>query len=214
MEQHIITFIKDLLSTLGYPGVFVAMLIEGSGIPLPSEITMPFAGFLVSIGRFTLIAAILVGTAGEVMGALVGYSIGLFGGRPLLERYGKWAMISPRDIDRGTAWFDRYGVWVVLVGRLLPAVRSYVSIPAGITRMPLVPFLLFSTIGSFVWCTVLTLLGRALGDHWKEISSATRPFEIPVIIALVVLILVYLVLRHFRPRRTPTSTESVVDEPS
>jgi membrane protein DedA with SNARE-associated domain len=203
IEADIVNWIKHLLDVLGYPGIYLAMLIEGSGIPLPSEITMPFAGFLTTghHPKFQAPWVIAVGTFGEFCGACVGYAVGFYGGRPLLERHGKWVMISPRDVDRGTAWFDRFGPVVVFVARLLPAVRSYVSIAAGIARMPLRPFLIFSLLGSLIWCTFLTILGRVLGDHWNKISNATRPFEVPIVIGVVVLLVLYLFWRHFRPGR-------------
>ncbi|HZT95924.1 MAG TPA: DedA family protein [Chloroflexota bacterium] len=211
-ETSIITFIKHLLDTVGYPGIFLAMLIEGSGIPLPSEITMPFAGFLTtgSHPRFQVPWVIVVGTAAEVCGAGVGYAVGIFGGRPLLERYGKWILISPQDVDRGSAWFDRFGNGIVLVARLLPAVRSYVSIAAGIAEMPLPSFFAFSILGSLIWCTFLTILGRVLGDHWTRISNATRPFEVPIVVGVLVLLAAYLFYRHYwadRQRETPSAQQ-------
>lgn len=203
IETDIVTWIKHLLETVRYPGIFLAMLIEGSGIPLPSEITMPFSGFLTTghHAKFQVPWVIVVGTVGEVAGACVGYAIGVFGGRPLLERYGKWVMISPQDVDRGEAWFDRFGPVVVFIARLLPAVRSYVSIAAGITRMSLRSFVTYSVLGSLIWCTFLTILGRTLGDHWNRISNATRPFEAPIVIGVIVLLVLYLFWRHFRPGR-------------
>lgn len=211
LETSVVNWIKHLLQRVGYPGIFLAMLIEGSGIPLPSEITMPFAGFLTVHGHFQVPWVIIVGTVGELCGACIGYAIGIFGGRPLLERYGRFVMISPRDVDRGSAWFDRFGPVVVFVARLLPAVRSYVSIPAGIAEMSLRPFLIFSLLGSLVWCTLLTILGRELGDHWQKISSATRPFDVPIVIGVLVLLAAYLFWRHFRPGLA--EREAVADEP-
>jgi len=137
--------------------------------------------------------------------------VGFFGGRPLLESYGRWVMISPRDVERGTRWFDRFGPVVVFVARLLPAVRSYVSIAAGIARMPMGPFLLFSILGSVIWCTFLTILGRALGAHWKDISNATRPFEVPIVIGVIVLLVLYLFWRHLWSGR---HAEPVVEKPT
>lgn len=209
LANDVNNLITWLLQHLSYPGIFLAMLVEGSGIPLPSEITMPFSGFHTT-GRnplFSLPLVILVGTAGEVSGAFVGYAIGAFGGRPLVERYGKWVMISPHDVDRGTAWFQRFGPIVVFIARLLPAVRSYVSIAAGIAEMPLKPFFIFSVLGSLIWCTFLTVLGAALGAHWKNISSATRPFEIPIVAGIVVVLVAYLFYRHFWSGRHAVSGE-------
>jgi membrane protein DedA with SNARE-associated domain len=199
LANDVANFITWLLQTLSYPGIFLAMLIEGSGIPLPSEITMPFAGFH-TIGKhplFVIYLVIIVGTAGEVAGAMVGYAVGYFGGRPLVERYGRWVMVSSHDVDRGEAWFQRFGPVVVFIARLLPAVRSYVSIAAGIARMPFLPFVLWSVLGSAIWCTMLGILGRVLGEHWRNISSSTRPFEIPIVVGVVVLLAVYLGYRHF-----------------
>ncbi len=206
IESAVLTFIKHLLETVGYPGIFLAMLVEGSGIPLPSEITMPFAGFL-TVHRFAVPWVIVVGTVAEVCGACIGYAIGYFGGRPLVESYGRYVMISHHDVDRFSAWFDRYGSAVILIGRLLPAVRSYVSIAGGVARMPLKPFLLFSVLGSLIWCTFLTILGRELGDHWTRISTATRPFEVPIVIGVLVLLVAYLIFRHFRPGRQAAPEE-------
>ena len=145
---------------------------------------MPLAGFLTTASqhyRFSLVWVIAIGTAGEVIGGFIGYGIGRFGGRPLLERYGKWIMISPHEIDVGSARFDKYGSWLVLVGRLLPAIRSYISIVAGMSEMDLRQFFIFSLIGSLAWCTVLTVLGHQLGNNWTSISAATRPYEVPII---------------------------------
>lgn len=181
------------------------MLVEGSGIPLPSEITMPFSGFLAHKGTFIAPLVVVVGTVAEVCGAFIGYAVGSYGGRPLVDRYGKWVMISSHDVDTGTAWFERYGSVVVFIARLLPAVRSYVSIAAGIAEMPLRPFFIFSVLGSAIWCTFLTVLGYELGSHWKSISSATRPFEIPIVIGIVVLLAAYLFYRHFWSGRQAAS---------
>lgn len=221
IETGIIDFVKQLLETVGYPGIFLAMLIEGSGIPLPSEITMPFAGFLTvhKSGEFQIVWVIVVGTIGELAGGCIGYAVGMYGGRPLLERYGKFVMISPADVDRGSERFDRYGPIVVLIARLLPAIRSYISIAAGIAEMPFRSFLVFSLIGSAIWCTFLALLGRELGAHWSRISNATRPFDIPIVVGIIVVLAAYLFWRHFRPGShvdsEPPSTTTMPDqEPS
>jgi membrane protein DedA with SNARE-associated domain len=206
---NIVAAIKHLLETIGYPGIFLAMAIEGSGIPLPSEITMPFAGFLTvgskhQAATFQIQWVIVVGAIAEVTGALVGYGVGLVGGRPLLERYGRLVMIHPQDIDRVEGWFDRFGAVVVFVARLLPAVRSYVSIAAGIGRMDIRSFVFWSILGSLAWCTFLALLGRQLGKNWQSISTAVRPFEIPLFAVVILAVAAYVLWRHVlrapRPR--------------
>jgi membrane protein DedA with SNARE-associated domain len=199
IEADVASWIKHLLDVAGYPGIFLAMLIEGSGIPLPSEITMPFSGFLTTgaHAKFQVPLVIIVGAAAEVCGAFIGYAIGFYGGRLLLERYGRYVFISPADIDRVTAWFDRFGSVVVFIARLLPAVRSYVSIAAGVGKMPLRSFFMFSVLGSVIWCTFLVILGRELGDHWNKISNATRPFEVPIAVGVLILLAAYLFYRHY-----------------
>src|SRR5579875_1066138 len=140
LEAHLLTFIKNVLTAVGYPGVFTLMAIEGFGVPIPSELTMPFSGFLSSNAggnKFLLPIAVIVGAAGEVTGGIVAYYIGYFGGRPVLERYGRFILLPEEDLERAEGWFKRYGDWVVLVTRLLPAIRSFIALPAGVVRMPL-----------------------------------------------------------------------------
>src|SRR5437764_10681616 len=168
LEEHLLIFIKNLLGAVGYPGVFILMTIEGFGIPIPSELTMPFSGFLSSSAggdKFVLPVAIAVGAAGEIFGGILAYALGHRGGRPILERYGRFVLISAEELERGEQWFARYGDWIVLVTRLLPAVRSFIALPAGVVRMPFRRFLLFSAAGSLIWCTVLAIVGQALGQH-------------------------------------------------
>lgn len=191
LEAHLLTLVKDFLTTIGYPGIFLLMTIEGFGIPIPSELTMPFSGFLASAAggdKFVLPAAIAVGAAGEVAGGIIAYVLGYFGGRPVLERYGRVVLLSPEELDRGETWFGKYGDWVVLVTRLLPAIRSFIALPAGVVRMPAWRFILFSALGSIVWCTVLALLGHALGQHWNSISTSLRKYDVVLLVAVVVLI--------------------------
>jgi membrane protein DedA with SNARE-associated domain len=198
IESHILTFIKDLLGAIGYPGIFLLMAIEGFGIPIPSELTMPFSGFLASAAggsKFSLPAVIGVGAAGEVFGGAVAYGLGYFGGRPVLERYGRLVLLSPAELERGEIWFGKYGDWVVLVTRLLPAIRSFIALPAGVVRMPFWRFLLFSAIGSIIWTTALALIGHALGQHWQSISSGIRKYDV-IIVAVVVILILFAVYKR------------------
>jgi membrane protein DedA with SNARE-associated domain len=190
LEAHLLTFVKDFLTSAGYPGVFLLMAIEGSGIPIPSELTMPFSGFLstaVGGNKFVLSVAIIAGTLGEVTGGVIAYTVGYFGGRPVLQRYGRVVLLSEYELERGEKWFERYGDWVVLVVRLLPAVRSFIAFPAGVVRMRFWRFLLYSTIGSAAWCTMLALVGQALGKNWNSISNHLRGWDILVFVVLILL---------------------------
>lgn len=191
LESHLLSFIKDFLSSVGYPGIFLLMAIEGFGVPIPSEITMPFSGFLSSSAggsKFLLPFAIVAGALGEITGGLAAYYIGYMGGRPVLARYGRVVLLSEEELERGHRWFEQYGDWVVLVTRLLPAVRSFIALPAGVVRMPFWRFLAFSALGSLIWCTALALLGHTLGQHWEQVSNDTRRYNVIIIAVLVLLI--------------------------
>jgi membrane protein DedA with SNARE-associated domain len=192
IEAHILTVIKDLLGAVGYPGIFILMAIEGFGIPIPSELTMPFSGFLASAAggsKFQLPVVVLVGWAGEVAGGVIAYFLGYFGGRPVLNRYGRLVLLSPAELERGEIWFGKYGDWVVLVTRLLPAIRSFIALPAGVVRMPFWRFLLFSAVGSLIWTTALALIGHALGQHWESVSTGIRKYDVVIGAVIVLLIL-------------------------
>ncbi len=193
LEAHILVLIKHFLGAVGYPGIFALMTIEGFGIPIPSELTMPFSGFLTSVAggsRFALPPVILVGAVGEVAGGVIAYALGYYGGRPALERYGRIVLLSPEELERGERWFRRYGDRIVLVVRLLPVIRSFIALPAGVVRMPIWRFVFYSAIGSLVWCAVLAFAGHALGQHWNSISKDISKYD-PVIVAVVVLLIAF-----------------------
>jgi membrane protein DedA with SNARE-associated domain len=192
LEAHILTFIKNLLGAIGYPGIFLLMTIEGFGIPIPSELTMPFSGFLASSAggsKFLLPVVIVVGALGEIVGGIIAYILGYFGGRPVLDRYGRLVLLSPDELERAEVWFRRYGDWIVLITRLLPAIRSFIALPAGVVRMPFWRFFVYGTIGSFIWATVLALIGHTLGQHWQSVSTDLRRYDIVIAVVVVLLIL-------------------------
>ena len=215
MGTHILNWITNFLSTVGYPGVFLLMLIEGFGIPIPSELTMPFSGYLTSSApaahhQFTLPLAIAAGTLGEVSGGAIAYYVGFRGGRPALERYGRLVLLSPAELERGEQWFGRYGNWVVLGVRLLPAVRSFIALPAGVVRMPFWQFLFYSAIGSLAWCTGLALVGHFVGANWDSVSGKLRPFEVVIVVVVLALIAFGIYKRitagHEDEERNPVTT--------
>jgi len=196
-------FIKSAISSLGYTGIAVLMGIESACIPLPSEIIMPFAGYLVYAGRFESLA--LVATLGAVgcnLGSIVAYELGAYGGRPLIERFGKYILMSRNDLDVSERFFQKYGSVTVFVGRLLPVIRTFIALPAGLARMPRGRFHLYTFIGSWPWCYALAYCGYVLGERWDSdprLRQWLHRFD-AVIVLLLVIGIVYFVRSHWRNR--------------
>jgi membrane protein DedA with SNARE-associated domain len=192
-------FIIHTISTLGYAGVAVLMAIESACVPLPSEIIAPFAGFLVYQGRFTLWGVALAGGIGSMLGSWLTYEIGKYGGRPFVEKYGKWVLISKYDLDIADNFFAKYGHLSAFVGRLLPVVRTFISLPAGVARVKKTPFLFYSFVGSTIWTYVLAFLGMKLGENWGTLRDKLHGVD-SAIIVLIVLGAAYWVYRHIKNR--------------
>jgi membrane protein DedA with SNARE-associated domain len=169
-------WLADTVLALGYPGIVVLMAIESSILPLPSELVMPPAGYLVAKGHMTGWIAILAGTLGSLLGALVNYGLAVFVGEPVLRRYGKFVLVSERSLDRTEAFFRRHGEISTFVGRLLPVIRHLISIPAGMSRMALSRFALFTSLGAGIWRFILTYLGWLIGRHGEEVEAAIGPY--------------------------------------
>lgn len=201
LERHILDAIQHLYQAIGWPGVVLLMALESAGIPVPSEIIMPLAGwFLVEAknhGFAFVVLAAFVGALGNTLGSVVAYYIGAWGGRPLLERYGRYILITRHDLDRADAFFARRGGMAVFVGRVLPLVRTYISFPAGIARMEMRAFTTLTFIGSFLWSLGLAWAGYALGEHYDRIRQVMRPFDYPIA-ALVLLGIAWFIWRHVR----------------
>ena len=192
-----------MISALGYAGVAGLLAVESACIPLPSEVIMPVAGDLASTGRFSLALAATAGAVGCNIGSTLAYAVGARGGRPLVERWGRYVLLSPDDLDRAERFFRRFGGPAVLVGRLLPVVRTFIALPAGIARMPQLPFQLYTFAGSWPWCYALAYVGYLLGERWDSdprLRAAMHGFDL-VIAALLVLGLGWFVWRHLRGRR-------------
>jgi len=170
MIEKLIAFlselIKNIISAGGYKGIAALLALNSSGIPIPSEVILPFSGYLVHEGRFNLVLVAVMGAIGCNIGSAVAYWIGAKGGRPLVERYGKWVLMSHHDLDRMTGFFDRYGSITILIGRMLPIVQTYVAFPAGIARMSRLRFHIYTTIGSLIWYFCLAWAGMKLGAAW------------------------------------------------
>jgi membrane protein DedA with SNARE-associated domain len=161
------------------------MLIKDAGLPI----------------TFNLVAGV-IGALGCTIGSIVAYWVGAKGGRPFLNKFGKYILITQHDLDRADAWFHKNGDWGIFVSRLMPVVRTFISLPAGIAKMPFVKFLIYTFVGSFIWCTALSFAGYLLGANWEKIRSVMRPFD-PVIIGLAVILLGYYIYRHIKHSRTP-----------
>lgn len=209
-----IQFFMDLIQALGFPGIFGLMGLESMCLPVPSEVILPFAGALVYQGKLVLVgdplidtlAVAVAGTLGCTVGSIVAYYAGLKGGRPFVLRYGRYVRLNAKHLDITECWFRKYGDWAVFGSRLLPVVRTFVSIPAGMARMRFRRFVLLTTAGSFPWCLALAFLGLELGENWQTIESLYRPMEIVVVAGLVAFIIYYLLKRRTAKKYCPPPT--------
>jgi len=204
LEQHILNFVASTYNLMQWPGVVALMAIESACIPFPSEIIMPLAGWMLidakSLPAIFVLAAGAWGALGNTIGSVIAYYVGLWAGRPFLDKYGRYVLLSQRDLELSDRWFARSGNWTVFVSRLLPLVRTYISLPAGIARMNIIKFIIFTFTGSFIWSTALAYGGYKLGEHWEELRAAMRPLD-PVFIALIVVLIALYVYRHIRHAR-------------
>ncbi|MBI3260878.1 DedA family protein [Candidatus Berkelbacteria bacterium] len=188
MIEKLLTIISGwiiaLIGMTGYAGVVLLMAIESAGIPAPSEVIMPFSGYLVGQGNLNLYLAAAAGTFGNLIGSLIAYAIGYWGGRPLIERYGRYILLRHHELDLADRFFAKYGKLTVFVGRLLPIVRTYISFPAGIAKMDIKQFSLYTVLGAFPWSLGLAYIGLRLGAHWETIKHYTRGLDVVVVIAI------------------------------
>jgi membrane protein DedA with SNARE-associated domain len=191
------SWIIAVISHWGYLGIIALMAIESACIPLPSEIIMPFSGFLVFKGELSLWGIATAGALGCVLGSIPAYYLGKLGGRPLIEKYGKWVLISPNDLNWADRAFNRYGEIIIFVGRLLPAVRTFIAFPAGVAGMNMTRFLIYTFVGSFIWCYLLGWAGVKLGEHWESLKVYFHQFHL-VISVSIILALIWYVRRHFK----------------
>ena len=181
MLDHVISLLASwivaVISAGGYLGIVALMAIESACIPLPSEIIMPFAGYLVSLGRFSLIGAATAGAIGCNLGSTIAYVVAAKGGRKVIERWGAYVLIRPVELDRAEKFFARYGAITVFVGRLLPVIRTFISFPAGLARMPMLKFQIYSFVGSWPRCFALAYVGMLLGARWDSDPTLRRLFH-------------------------------------
>jgi len=190
-------FIIGTISRLGYGGIVLLMAIESACIPLPSEIIMPFSGYLVYTGEMNLLLVALAGAIGCVLGSLVAYYAGAWGGRPLVEKYGKYILVSHHDLDLADRWFQRHGDITIFIGRLLPVIRTFIAFPAGVARMNLWRFNLYTFVGSFIWSIGLAWIGMKLGEHWNTLGVYFHRFDAAIGVVLFAGIVWY-IWRHLK----------------
>jgi len=191
--------IINIISTTGYLGIFGLMALESACIPIPSEVIMPFSGFLVWEGRFELAPVILWGALGNLAGSVLAYWVGAWGGRRLVEKYGKYMLVSSHDLALADSWFAKYGQITVLASRLLPIVRTFISLPAGIARMPFKKFCVYTLAGSLPWSFVLAYAGLIAGENWDFLKIYFHKFDL-AIAGIILVMAVWWIWRHFNQR--------------
>jgi len=195
-------WVQSLISTVGYPGLALVMFLENVFPPIPSEVILPLAGWLTLVGRFSMFWVTVVGMVGSVAGALVFYGLGrIFGEkrlRDLVDRYGRWVLLSAEDIDRSETWFKRYGEYVIFFGRMVPIIRSVISIPAGLAAMPLLRFCFYTGLGTALWSFTLAYAGRLLGANWPLVEGWINRYQDVVMVLLVVAVVGFVGYRLWR----------------
>ena len=197
------------ISALGYGGIVLLMAIESACIPLPSEIIMPFSGYLVSRGEMNLWLVGVAGAVGCVVGSIVAYYIGMYGGRPFIEKYGRYILLSRHDLDLADRWFAKYGEAIVFISRLLPAVRTFIAFPAGVAQMNMTRFVVYTFAGSLPWCLGLAYVGQKLGEQWDKDETLKTwfhrfDFVIGIVVVLAVSWWIWRHIKHSRPEKAKT----------
>jgi membrane protein DedA with SNARE-associated domain len=185
-------FVQNVIASFGLFGVGLLMGIESCGIPLPSEVILPFSGSLVSNGQLSFWPVVIASTIGCVIGSLPLYWIGKYVGRDLILKYGKYVLLTKKEVDLCDRIFQKYGWWATFFGRLLPGIRTYIALPAGVGKMPIITFIIASAVGSFLWSIPLTYVGVYLGDNWHNISPYMHKFDAVIVVVLAVIIVWFL----------------------
>ncbi len=197
--EALAAFVIYVISQMGLPGIVLLMAIESACIPLPSEVIMPFSGYLVFLGKYSLWSVGLAGAFGCVVGSIPAYYLGMYGGRPLIEKYGKYILMSRHDLDMADRWFDRHGEATVFFARLLPVIRTFIAFPAGVARMEMKRFIAYTFAGSLPWCLGLAYIGMVMGEKWPTLRGYFHKFDL-LIGAVIVAFIVWYVRRHFKHR--------------
>jgi membrane protein DedA with SNARE-associated domain len=203
--EHVGHFITSFISHSGYLGIVTLMGIESACIPIPSEVIMPFSGYLVFLGRFKLMWVALAGASGCNAGSAVAYAVGYYGGRPLAERYGYYLWISKTDLELADRWFDRFGDWAVFFARLVPVVRTFIALPAGIARMKFLDFNVYTFLGSLPWCLALAYAGVKLGSRWTVLRRYFHQLDTAILVVILAGLALF-VYHRWRHRLKPESS--------
>ncbi|HXI32718.1 MAG TPA: DedA family protein [Gemmatimonadales bacterium] len=202
MLESFVHWLLERFRDMGYPGIVILMAMESSVLPVPSELVMPPAGYLAAKGEMNLVIAIACGVLGSVLGALANYGVALWLGRAVIRRAGRYLLISDKALDRAERFFDRHGEISTLLGRMLPVVRHLISIPAGIARMSLPRFVLFTGLGAFLWCTILATIGYVLGQHEDVLSNVeVQHYVSRALVYLIPALIVTVIVYAWRQRR-------------
>jgi len=201
MLEQIAHFVQDIVRNLGYPGLFALIVLESTLVPIPSELVMPFAGFLAQRGEFSLAVVLIINSVAAVVGSGLCYWLGAAGGKPLLVKYGKFVLVRPKDLEKTETFFARHGKATVLIGRFLPVIRHIISIPAGIARMPLGAFFTQTFIGATIWGTILIFIGYLLGARWDTVANTLKRVDLVIGVAIVTLLLAVAIRFVVRRRR-------------
>lgn len=206
MLAYLANILINIISQTGYFGIFSLMTIESLLVPLPSEITMPFSGFLVSTGKLTLVGVALAGGLGNLFGSILAYALGYWGEEvfvlKFIKKYGKYLLISEHEYEKSRRWFEKYGQFIVFVSRLLPGIRTYISLPAGVAKMNFKKFCFFTFLGSLIWSFILALIGVKLGENWETIGAYFHRLDAVIGISLTAMILLF-IYKKTRKKNTP-----------
>lgn len=203
MIQNIIDWLVNAISTIGYPGVFISVFLESFFAPIPSEIILPFSGFVASTGKMDLVFVMVIATVAAYLGSLPFYFIGKWGEKPVINfigKYGKYLFIQQKDVDKVFGAFDKYGKGVVFFGRLIPMIRTLISFPAGVAKMQFARFSMYTLLGSLTWNILLTYAGYQLGDHWSVVSKWIEKYQNVILVLIIIAVLLY-IIRGIKSRR-------------
>ncbi len=196
MEEYVI----NLMGSFGYLGMFIGMVLEAVVIIIPSELILAMGGILAANGSFSLLGAILVGLFGSVFCACIIYAMGYYGGRPFIQKFGKFFFMKEKDIEKSDRWFEKYGMKAAFIGRFFPIVRTLISLPIGISKLNFKKFLIYTTIGSIPWTLLFVLSGYYLGSNYTKIANIVDIFKIPIIIVITLLFLIYIYMKLLKPK--------------
>lgn len=204
ITEFIAEYATLIIATTGYPGIFLLMVLESMVFPVPSEAVMPFAGFLIVDGQFTWTGVIIASTLGSIVGSLISYGIGYYGGKPFIARFGKYLMLNQHHLELSEKFFSKRGEITILIGRFIPVVRHLISIPAGFGKMNLFKFCLFTILGAAIWNTFLTWIGTRLKENWSEVMKYSHIIDLVIVAVLGIAFLYYLwkLIRHYRKRKS------------